>query len=189
MVYRLTKSAKLKLDKSGLLAPGIHEPALHEFREVFVDGFPSSETRDGLYKGYLSFSQKCVEDSLVTTHWLDGSYVTNKNNPGDIDLAMKVNAAEVAQHVRKGKPFGHGQPFYRDHLKEKYGCHVFVIMEYPKDDPRYKSTTKKDEDYWLDMWGHTKDQPKKEKGFIQFDLRDGEHCENVNEEIVRIGGV
>ena len=181
----MTKSTKLKLNESGLLDPGIHKPTLHEFREAFVENFPDSETREALYDGYLRFSQKCIDDLFVKKHWIDGSYVTKKDNPEDIDIAMTVDASEVIQHVRNGKSFDHGQVGYIDYLKKEYGCHVFAIMNYPENDSRHNSITKKDEKYWREKWGHTKDQKRKEKGFIQFDVTDVKYCDNVDCEIKR----
>jgi hypothetical protein len=182
------RSKKLEFNELGLLDPGMYEPTIYEFRETFVDSFPNSETRGGLYNGYMEYSKKCIDDSFVKKHWVDGSYVTDKIDPGDIDLAMLVDANKVRTHVKDGKTFDHGRSEYLTFLKKEYGCHVFVVMGYPEDDPRYVSVTKRDSEYWQDKWGHTKEMKKRKKGYVQFDFEDRVHCENVNKEIGRRKG-
>ena len=93
----------MDFDASGHLTPYIVlETTLDAFEAVFVDGFPESHTRRrifGLYLGYVEELRGIVGGGFV--QWVDGSFVTRKVNPGDIDFVTFLNADVYARHEQR----------------------------------------------------------------------------------------
>ena len=64
---------------------------LEEFEQVFVHSFPNSQTREVIFENYRKFIDDFSE--LVSPqfiHWINGSFVTQKINPRDIDFVMII---------------------------------------------------------------------------------------------------
>ncbi len=65
---------------------------LHTFEEFFVKKFSNSVTRPRLWENYLvyldNFRQKVTPNFV---QWLDGSFVTLKENPNHIDLVTFID--------------------------------------------------------------------------------------------------
>jgi hypothetical protein len=63
------------------------------FKAEFVDAFPQSSTRQVIFQNFSEYVEKLV--SIIGTgfhQWVDGSFVTRKLNPGDIDFVTFINA-------------------------------------------------------------------------------------------------
>ena len=71
----------------GLLPPGNHEATLKEIEERFVWSYGRKVIYDGLV-----FVTDQLNSSNVTTIWVDGSFVTAKVRPRDVDVAYEVPA-------------------------------------------------------------------------------------------------
>ena len=78
----------LQFDKNGYIVPyETHQTTLDEFQQVFVDAFPESETRQRLFDNYLGWIFDFQRDIFpYFTQWINGSFVTQKLNPNDIDF-------------------------------------------------------------------------------------------------------
>jgi len=173
----------LEFDINGNLPQGIHRPDLIRFRQKFVDSFADSTKRSELYKGYIILSKRCCDLLFVRSHWVDGSYLTAKKDPGDIDMSIHVDGASLDSYAMGGNGFLSNEESIRN-LKKSYGCDVYIIPVYPKDSPLYR-ITEGWEDYWANWWGHTRDQ--KRKGYVEFDFTSETHRQNVGKEHSRLG--
>ncbi|MDR1404192.1 MAG: hypothetical protein LBJ20_01300 [Candidatus Methanoplasma sp.] len=131
------------------------------------------------------FSKECIKHPFVKSHWIDGSFVTKKENPNDVDLSIRVVASEFNEYLSDGGTFLNGN--CHDEIKSKYSCDSYLILDYPEHDPRHEGITVKRERYWIDFWGHTRD--KEEKGFVQFDLCSEDHASDVINECERLGDI
>lgn len=83
----------LEFDKNGNLYPyeAIHS-TIDILERTFVDGFKDSKTRFELFKTYLELNndvQHLVETAFV--QFVNGSFVTRKLNPNDIDLVCFID--------------------------------------------------------------------------------------------------
>lgn len=78
----------LQFDQNGYLTPStIHQITLDEFQGIFVDAFANSETRRRLFDNYLDWVFDFRRDIFPEfTQWINGSFVTQKLNPNDIDF-------------------------------------------------------------------------------------------------------
>ncbi len=66
--------------------------SVEEIEEVFVTPFPDSETRQVIFDHYLNYIDEFQR--LVTpqfTHWLDGSFMSQKLNPNDLDFVAFID--------------------------------------------------------------------------------------------------
>ena len=72
-------------EPSGLLPPGDHEATLTEIGERFCWNYRRKE----IYKG-LEYVAGELLSHQVERIWVDGSFVTKKERPGDVDVAYEV---------------------------------------------------------------------------------------------------
>jgi hypothetical protein len=73
-----------------LLPFGFHPKPLQELRSLLVDGFPQSTRRANLWNNLLDLIDKLRSAGIGCKIWLDGSYLTKKIDPDDIDLIVEV---------------------------------------------------------------------------------------------------
>src|SRR5688572_26578012 len=76
-----------------LLPEGFHSKALADIRTLCVDNpqFARSSTRERIM-GRLDAAVKRLADAgIVGELWIDGSFLTQKINPEDVDLSLKVD--------------------------------------------------------------------------------------------------
>jgi hypothetical protein len=73
-------------DDSDVLLPGPHPATVPEIEERLVDGFPQSQTRRPIFEDWNRLLAALTDEIPIRTHWMHGSYVTTKLNPGDVDV-------------------------------------------------------------------------------------------------------
>jgi hypothetical protein len=73
------------LNEQGLLPPGIYDCALEEIGERFGT-FQSTDLRPRLYEKLQAFLQQVRSTNLAISVIVNGSFVTSKADPNDIDL-------------------------------------------------------------------------------------------------------
>ena len=83
----------LTFSPAGYLVPvGKVATDLPTLERVFVTDFPTSTTRPRLWANYLAYLERFrnkVTGNFV--QWLNGSFVTQKENPNDIDLVTFID--------------------------------------------------------------------------------------------------
>src|SRR5437016_4245337 len=79
------------VEGSDYLPPGGHAATVSEIRAFFVDAFPSSTSRSNLFDRWAVLLEAIERIIHVDAQWIDGSYVTKKQDPGDIDLVSHLN--------------------------------------------------------------------------------------------------
>ncbi|WP_266362937.1 DUF6932 family protein [Tellurirhabdus rosea] len=90
----------MQFDEYGHLLP--YEPILADletFEQEFVAAFPASASRRELFLHYCAYVQE-LKQWLPGgfTQWIDGSFVTRKLNPKDIDVVTFVPYNQYTQH-------------------------------------------------------------------------------------------
>lgn len=79
---------KITFDSNGYLeSPTPSELTLSEFEEYFVKAFPKSDRRKWLFENYLQYTNRFQNEIFPHfEQWIDGSFISKKENPKDIDI-------------------------------------------------------------------------------------------------------
>ena len=146
-------STGMQFDVFGHLVPYeklVVTPAV--FKHTFVDTLPNNSVRWAIYADYQQF----VADlkSLIPApfmHWIDGSFVTQKEEPADMDVITFFDHAVVAEYeslIRER---------FRRSLARKYYplLDAYVVDVFPESHPSHFFTLS-DEVYWLNWFTKTK---------------------------------
>lgn len=78
----------MKADAPPLLQAGLHHLTSHALKELAVDAFPDDSRRRMLFSKFLAWRDALRQLGVSGTVWLDGSFMTKKQNPDDIDLVF-----------------------------------------------------------------------------------------------------
>ncbi len=147
-------------DGNGNLPSGFHEWTFQDIKANLVDKFPSSLTRGKIFNGYSRLRDVVITLKIQqVTHWIDGSFSTQKENPNDIDLLTIIPAA-VLNAVPPAL-----LPMIRATVagpasKTAYHCDSYLLAEYPQGDPYYE-WYRKLRKYWYGEFGlDRQDHPK-----------------------------
>jgi hypothetical protein len=77
-----------------LLLAGFHVMDVAGLRRLCVDRFPLSISRRSIMNGLEAVFQHVMGAGLVMQAWVDGSFLTEKLNPRDSDVAFRVARAD-----------------------------------------------------------------------------------------------
>jgi len=136
-----------KFNKDGYLPKGIHRAIINEIKRRFGS---SSSKRKELFKGFpkliklLRKHKKSIKKIL-----LNGSFVTSKELPGDLDCILIV---------KNDFNFSSPEAKQLQSAKKLFNVHLFTFIE--EDVVRYHRL--------IDFFGH--DQDKKSKGLLEVIL-------------------
>ena len=154
----------LQFDTFGYLTPdNAIDTDLQTLERVFVEEFPTSTTRRGHFDRFHAYNARLREyltDGF--TQWIDGSFVSRKLNPNDIDLLTFVDHSI----------YGQVEPALR-RLKQEFAVRAggqvdaYTIQVYPEGH-RYYSRYHLDYLEWQFIWSQTDARPHRKKGFIKL---------------------
>jgi hypothetical protein len=80
-----------------LLPAGFHQFELDELADVFVTPFVHSRRRPLLLDGLTHFVNKMAKLGIVGELWFDGSFVSRKSEPNDVDLLVVIDSTYFSQ--------------------------------------------------------------------------------------------
>ncbi len=83
-----------KDDFPPLLPEGFHPMSLADLRLLCVNRFSSSITRPSIMDGLEKVVYELNKSGLHLEVWVDGSFTTEKLNPDDSDIAIRVDGPE-----------------------------------------------------------------------------------------------
>lgn len=84
----------MKIDCQPLLAPGRHSIKLEEAKSLFVDPFNCTK-RYEIYMAFYQLAGELITRGIPCQLWLDGSFVTDKHQPEDLDMSVQIDADVV----------------------------------------------------------------------------------------------
>ncbi|WP_157421832.1 hypothetical protein [Acidovorax sp. Root219] len=76
----------MKVDAPPLLPAGIHHLTSFALKELAVDAFPADTRRGELLGKFLAWREALRSLGVGGIAWIDGSFLTSKIGPDDIDL-------------------------------------------------------------------------------------------------------
>jgi len=94
------------------------------------------------------------ESDIVGDLWIDGSFVTSKFNPRDVDIVLCVSS-----NLYDNCSAGQRATFdwiESETLHTDYRCDGYILIEWPVGHPRHGEgiVTR---NYWINLFGHTRE--------------------------------
>ena len=142
------------MEYNPLFAPGMHSITLSEMPELFVTPFKDPSRRAHLLSRFKAFLESLKDFPVEMEIWIDGSFSTYKESPGDIDLLVVadvngVNALSASQKQQLFDVFDSNET-----LRVRYDCDVIFVTDLQEDHNLWK------EIYGLDRNDRPKGIPK-----------------------------
>ena len=133
-----------------LLPVGFHNRSAAEVREMCVSDFPLSRTREPIMIGLETLFGELTRQAIATQVWVDGSFLTAKVNPEDVDIVLCTKAGV----------YDNGTDAQRNvlnnvasmDLKQNLHCDSYVFYEYPEDHPLH-AVGEFTRAYWMRQFG------------------------------------
>lgn len=161
---------ELKFDIRGNLTP--YEKVdlnLDDFQGNYVDAFDSISSRKNIFENYTQYIQDFKNEITPNfKQWVNGSFVTNRSNPKDIDIVNLIDFEIVEEKYDLIK-----SKFINREALKNYKIDAYLIRIYPKDHKEHFKTVS-DLLYWEHWFGHTKKNRAKkrfQKGFIELSFQ------------------
>ena len=149
-----------KPDFPPLFSPGIHSLSLAELEEIAVTPFQNDAQRVRLFLLFAQWIQRLQALHVSAILWIDGSFVTEKNSPGDIDCMMWVPSSAMALSAAQQSEIE--KLVDRLTLKTQFGIDFY--LESPSSDEKFHR-----EAYWKGVFGFQHDG-KSAKGFVELSI-------------------
>ncbi|MEW6023454.1 MAG: hypothetical protein AB1807_15090 [Pseudomonadota bacterium] len=110
-----------------LLAPGFHRFSLSDLPHTFVTPFATSQRRPILLTGLKKFLDDLAALAIKGDLWFDGSFVTEKSDPDDIDLVVVLDPVSI-EGLSPQQQLTVQQLFDNPSSKAKYNCDVYCVL-------------------------------------------------------------
>jgi len=72
---------------------GFHDRSIDDLQPIGVDAFKTSSTRQKILDGLRIVVTRVASVGIIGEIWVDGSFVTQKIDPTDVDILLMVNGA------------------------------------------------------------------------------------------------
>jgi len=115
-----------------LLAPGFHVVTVESLRELCVSRFRISERRDEIMRGFEAVVAILEPLRLDGEYWIDGSFLTEDLNPGDVDFALRIPAKVYDEATGEARRIL--QWFDEVDLRPQYCCDCNLLLHFQEDD-------------------------------------------------------
>jgi hypothetical protein len=149
-----------KIDFPPLFAPGIHPLSLEKLEEIAVAPFPNDPDRLRLFLLLMQWMEKLRALQVSAILWIDGSFVTQKAAPGDIDCIVWHPSTPCAPTLTQQAEIA--QLLDRIQMRAQFGLDLYV--EFPTPDMKLHR-----EAYWRGLFGFQHNGTSA-KGFVELKL-------------------
>lgn len=140
---------------------------LGEVHDRFVRQIANSSSRSEIWDGWLRHRIDTEGVGVQYTTLVDGSFVTTKLDPGDVDICILLDADEVNQLGTQAR-LDLGRLLAGPACKADYRCDVYPLMVHPFRDPRFPATVER-LSYWTRVFGI--DRAGRQKSFLLVNER------------------
>lgn len=128
---------EIEFDHLGNLRPYEKvEMTLPQFKSIFVNLFDKNSSRHSIfenYQRYISDFKKQVSSEF--THWINSSFVSNKENPKDIDFVNTVDSEIVLEKTSLIE-----SNFINAGVLKNYQIDAYLLIKYSEMHTRYIRT-------------------------------------------------
>lgn len=149
-------------NEHGVFPAGRYQATPDEIERRFVLTFPTSLTRKNIFDGWRRRREQLLDLVQVEQEWIDGSFVTSKRDPGDLDVVVFIDGQTF-----DNLPIPHRQKVFaltagpRPLLQ--FGCHSFFVAVWPHTHARHADYLHSS-GYWDRLWSRDRTAP--EKGYL-----------------------
>ncbi|WP_064197950.1 MULTISPECIES: DUF6932 family protein [Emticicia] len=153
----------INFDEKGFLKPyEIIHSDLQSLKAIFVDNIEISKTRKPLFDNYLEYLA-IIKDVIPNNfhQWIDGSFITQKQNPNDIDIVTFINYQDFERNI---KTFDSLRKWRYDKTKGVDGYFVPIFPE----NHRKNAIFKMEQQEWKFQFGNDRNGNK--KGIIELNF-------------------
>lgn len=143
------------MEYPALLEAGMHNMTLSDLKSVFVDPFENVARRENLLNRFEAFITRLKDVPINMEVWIDGSFATKKEHPGDIDLVVVYDPEEVNKlPIEKQLIL---KELFEDQktTKLRYECDAYFVID-----------NMNDKSYWRGLFGF--DRNEKPKGIARI---------------------
>lgn len=138
-----------------LLEAGFHVKTLAELRALCVDPFKDrgSTTREEIMAGLEILVKRLISCGVVGEIWVDGSFVTDKIEPEDVDILLMVKGEFFDKANQEQLE---AMKWVQANLKASHRCDSHLWVSYDPSHPDY-GVGKWWEWYWGKLFGFYRD--------------------------------
>jgi hypothetical protein len=136
-----------------LFGPGFYLMSAAELRAKCVGGFPLSTSRSGIMDGLEAVLGKLMQVGVPGELWVDGSFLTHKLDPNDIDLLLRLTNAFVEGVTAEEQAAI--EWFIDRERHDTHKCDCYLWVEYPQDHGLYWSSVWRGS-YWVRQYGFSR---------------------------------
>lgn len=150
-----------------LLPPGTHKLTEEEVEEAFVKPFPTSLRRRRVFRNWTAFRAQIRSLVPVEQEYVDGSFVTDRPNPDDVDVSLWIRARDL-------EALNPGPQRALHHLivnSKHFDCDAYIVPVCTSGDAMYQEFLRHSQ-WTADYWSSYRD-PRKiviagvEKGYVE----------------------
>jgi len=142
----------MKPEYPPLLPLGRRMVSLPELRQICVDPFPASPTREGIMCGLEFLVAALQREGIVGDLWIDGSFLTQKIDADDADIVLCMQSTFTDNMTPSQVQTIDWMKDGNNHLHNAARCHCFAITRWPAGHPDYE-LGEYNYAYWLNKWG------------------------------------
>ena len=142
-----------KVEYPPLFPAGFHRMTPEELRRRCVEEFPLSQSRSNIMSGLEDIIEKLANWDVTGELWIDGSFVTNKIDPEDVDVLLRIDADlyDTGSQAQRDAIDGFGSSA----LKASHHCDSYVLREYPQGHALHNES-EWDRVYWNKQFGFSR---------------------------------
>jgi hypothetical protein len=151
-------------DYPSLFPLGFHPLQMDQIDQICVTNFPLSTSRKPIMDGLRVFVQRLLGVGIRGDLWLDGSFFTEKIDPKDVDVVLRIDAViyntgsiEIRAAI----------DWVIANQKSTLKCDSYALFEYPADHPLHDEG-KWWYSYWHAKWGFSREEDP--KGIVVLSL-------------------
>jgi Family of unknown function (DUF6932) len=124
-----------------------------EVRKRCVDAFPLSKSRPTIMRGLEGVVGRLVHDHIVGSLWIDGSFLTEKIDPEDVDLLLQLSIGFV--QAMTPAQFAAVQWYVEPARRTTHWCDTYRTTWFPVGHPNHPRWLRM-RDYWARQYGFSR---------------------------------
>jgi hypothetical protein len=133
-----------------LLPSGLQQMSISELKTLTVEKFPLSVTRNNIYTGLEKLLAELQRLAIQAEIWIDGSFLTEKIDPEDCDLVVRLDAEFVERCSPEQFQI---LTWINSNLKATLLCDSYMFVEWPEGHEGHALSIEH-RAYWIRWFSH-----------------------------------